>query len=89
MPNDLRLRVGAVVADLPLGGTTQQVADALRRFAAGLGISTEGTTQEQLVRVLEHVRDDVKRRAKAAHLAELEAAQAAGNQSTVDADNDL
>lgn len=89
MPNDLRLRVGAVVAILPLGGTDQQVADALRRFARSLGITSEGTPQEQLTAILEHFRDDVKRRSKAVQTEQKRAEGEAAIAAIVDADNAL
>lgn len=89
MPNDLRLRVGTAEATIPLGGTPAQIATALTRFATSLGIPTTGTPTENLTAILLHVRDDVRRRSKAAHRAELEAANKAAIEATLAADDDV
>lgn len=91
MASDLRIRVGGVTAALTVGSsiTDQQVGQALLRYARSLGISTEGTNQEQLTRILQHWVDDVKRRAKEMQRAEDAAQRAATLEATLEADNNL
>lgn len=89
MPQDLRIRVGTEVAQVTLGGTAQQVAAALTRFATSLGIPVDGTPTENLTAVLTHIVDDVRRRSKAAQTAEKQAVSNALIQQEVDADHPL
>lgn len=89
MPQDLRLRVGNEVATIPLGGTPVQVAAALTRFAVSYGIPINGTPTENLTAILEHVRDDVRRRSKEVQTAEKSAIADATIQQEVEADNPL
>lgn len=89
MPQDLRLRVGSEVAQITLGGTAQQVADALTRFATSLGIPITGTATEKLTAVLEHIRDDVRRRSKAIQAADLRATNEATIAQQIETDNPL
>lgn len=89
MASDLRLRVGAATALLTFNATDAQVADALRRFARSLGITIDGTPQEQLMAILEHFRDDVVRRSKAVQTAEKRAEGEAAIVAVVDAENAL
>lgn len=89
IPNDLRLRVGNEVAQITLGGTPQQVADALTRFATSMGIPTTGTPTENLTAILEYIKDEVKRRSKDTQRAQLRAANEAAITQQVEADNAL
>lgn len=89
MPQDLRVRVGVEVATITLGGTPQQVAAVLERFAIRMGIPVTGTATEKLTAILEYIRDEVKRYSKEAHRAELRAANEAGIETTVESDNAL
>lgn len=89
MASDLRLRIGAASAMITFGGTDQQVADALERFAVSLGIPNTGTATERLTAILEHLRDEVKRRSKDAQRASLRAANEAAIEQTVEQDNAL
>lgn len=89
MASDLRIRVGGTTALLTFGGTDQQVADALHRFALSLGIPTEGNAQTQLMAIAEHIRDDIKRRSKAVQTTEKRAVADATITAEVDADNPI
>lgn len=89
MPQDLRLRVGIEVATITLGGTPAQVAAALERFARSLGITINGTPQENLTAILEHFKSDVKTRSKAVQAAEKRLVSEAQIAAEVDADNPL
>lgn len=87
MASDLRIRIGGATATITFGATDQQVADVLRRYARSLGISIDGTAQENLTAILEHIRDDVRRRAKAAQVREEKATSDAAIEAQADADN--
>lgn len=89
MPQDLRVRVGVEVATITLGGTPQQVAAVLERFAVRRGIPITGTATENLTAILEYVREEVKRYSKEEHRAQLNAANAAAIEVTVETDNTL
>lgn len=89
MAGSIAITVGATTYSLPINGTNAQIAAALTRYARSLGISTSGTNEQNMTAILEHVRDDIRRRSKAIQLADLAAAQAAANRATVDADNTL
>lgn len=89
MPEDLRIRVGNLVATVPLGGTPAQIGAALSRFATSLGIPINGTPTENLVAILEHWRQEAKTRSKQVQRQELLAAQVAQIESTVENDNPL
>lgn len=89
MASDLRIRVGSASATITFAATDQQMAEALRRYARRLGIATNGTANENLTAILEHIRDDVRRIAKAEQAAELRAANEATILSTVESDNGL
>lgn len=91
MPNDLRLRVGAATATVTLNPALSdaQVANALRRYARSLGISIDGTPQENLTAILQHWVDDVRRRSKAVQLMDLAAERSIADAATVEADNPL
>lgn len=87
MAEDLRLRVGNEVATISFAGGAAKVAAVLERFAASLGIPTTGTPTENLTAILEHVRDDAKRRSKEVQRAELRQANEATITATVESDN--
>lgn len=94
MSSTLTLKVGNVTAAISLNGasgqtTDMQVGAALTRYAESLAIPLEGSTQENLTAILEHIRDEVKRRAKIAQWAALRAADDAAHRATVESDNDL
>lgn len=89
MASDLRLRVGGATAMITFAATDQQVADALRRYARRLGIPVNGTANENLTAILEHIRDDVRRIAKEVQAAELRAANETTIQATVESENGL
>lgn len=89
MASDIRLRVGNVTALLTLGGTDQQIAQALTRYATSLGIPLNGTPTENLTAVLEHIRSDVKARAKQVQAAEKRVISEATIAAEVEADNPL
>lgn len=89
MASDLRIRVGNASATLVINATDQQVAEALRRYAQSLGIPLEGTANQQLGAVLEHWRDEVRRKSIQMLLAELDAASSAANRATAEAENQL
>lgn len=89
MPQDLRIRVGVEVAQITFGGTPQQVAAALTRFATSLGIAINGTPTENLTAILEHMRDDVKRRSKAVQIASDLAVAQVAIEATAETENPL
>lgn len=91
MSSQISLKVGNVTATLPIGAnvTDAQVAQALTRYAASLGIPVDGTAQQNLTAVLAHVVDDIRRRSKTQQLTELRAAQDVANQAAADADTQL
>lgn len=87
MPNDFRIRAGSLVATYTFPGTDIQWAAILRRFARSLGISIEGTNQENLQAILDHYKDDTIRGSKAVQLAEKRAAAEAQLLAEVEIDN--
>lgn len=89
MSSQISIKVASVTATVTLAATDQQVAAALTRYATSVGIPTTGTPTENLTAIIVHIVEDIKRRAKAAQIAELRAAQDADNQATVDSDNAL
>jgi len=89
MAGNISITIGSNTFTLPLAATNAQIGSALTRYARSLGISTAGTNAESMTAILEHIRDDIRRRSKDAQLADIEAAQDAANQATVDADNPL
>jgi hypothetical protein len=89
MASDIRLRVGGVTVTRVLGGTDQQVGDALRRYAQGLGIDTTVTAQEWGSALLEYWVDEARRRSRALRLKEIEAAQAVANQQLAESETPL
>jgi hypothetical protein len=89
MPNDLTLRVGNDTATHTFPGTAAQVRASIVRICKSLGISTEGTPDEVGTRLLDHIVDDLQRRAEAASIAELEAAQRVANAAAAKAENPL
>lgn len=89
MASDLRLRVGNTTATITFGGTDQQVANALRRFATSLGISLEGTPTENLEAILLHFKDDVKTRAKEVHARELRQANEESIRNAVESEGSI
>lgn len=88
---DIRLRVGAATATVTINPALSdaQIASALRRYARSLGIAVDGTPQENLTAIAQHWLDDVRRRSRAVHLADLAAERAASDAATVDGDNAL
>ncbi|MES2934313.1 MAG: hypothetical protein V4805_12600 [Pseudomonadota bacterium] len=89
MPQDLRIRVGVEVATITINGTAQQVAAALERYASSQGITITGTATENLTAILEHIKVEVRRRSKEVQKAQLEAANAAAIEATVELDNPI
>lgn len=94
MASDLRIRIGNVSAMISLNGSVgnvsdAQVADALRRFATSLGIPITGTPTENLTAILEHIKDDVKRRSRQTQRSELTIQYEQTIIAQIDADNDL
>lgn len=89
MPQDLVLRCGADVATHTFSGTATQVRTSIVRICLSLGISTSGTPAEVGGRLLAHIVDDLKRRAEAVSVLELETAQKATNAQTAKTDNPL
>lgn len=94
MASDLRVRVGNVTAMISLNGPDGQFSDAqvaavLTRFANSLGIPISGTAQENLTAVLLHIKDDVRRRAKAVDVAERKAVSDAEIETEANAENNL
>lgn len=92
MASDLRIRIGGATATITLNGangefTDQQVADVLRRYARSLGIAIDGTAQENLTAILEHIRDDVRRRARGAQAREAKATSDAAIEAQAETDN--
>lgn len=83
------MRIGNEVATIAIGGTPQQIGAALERFATSLGISLEGTPTEDMTRILEYVKDDIKRRSKQVQAAEKRVVSEATIQQEVEADNPL
>lgn len=89
MPQDLVLRVGSDVATYTFPGTAAQVRQSIVRICKSLGISTEGTPAEVGQRLLAHIVDDLKQRAEAQSVQELEAAQRVTNVAQAKTDNPL
>lgn len=89
MASDIRIRIGAVSATLAINGSDQQTADALRRYARSLGIPINGTAQENLIAILEHWRDEVRRVSKQVQVAEADAVSHAANVAQAESDNPL
>lgn len=86
---DIRLRVGAATATLTFNATDAQVAATLRRFARNVGVSVEGTNQEQLTAILEYIRDDVRSRSITVQVADAREANEATIRTQAEADNVL
>jgi hypothetical protein len=89
MPQRLILEVGADSAIHIFPGTATQVRASIVRICKSLGISTEGTPQQVGERLLAHIVDDLRRRAEAQSVAELEAAQKATIATQAKTDNPL
>lgn len=89
MASDLRLRVGGATALLTFNATDAQVAAILRRFARNVGISVEGTPQEQLVAILTYLRDDVRARSITVQVADAREANEETIRQQAEADNAL
>lgn len=89
MPQDLTVRVGIHVGTITFGGTPAQVADVLERFALRVGIPIVGTATENLVAILEYFRDEVKGKSKEEHRAQLNAANSAAIEATIEVDDVL
>lgn len=89
MPQDLVLRCGNDVATYTFSGSATQVRQSIIRICRNLGISTEGTPAEVGTRLLAHMVDDMKRRAEAVSLQDLEAAQRVTNAAAAKSDNPL
>lgn len=81
--------MGIEVGTITFPGTAQQVADQLQDLAASLGIPTNGTATENLVAILEHVRDDAKRRTRAVRKARKQTASEAQIEAELDQENAL
>lgn len=91
MASDIRLRVGNVTVLRPLGEgfTDQQIGDALKRTAQSLGINTESSAQQWGGELVDYWVDDARKRAKALRLREIEAGQAAANDTQAEQDTPL
>lgn len=91
MSSQISLKVGNVTATLPIGAnvTDQQVAQALTRYAAGLGIPVNGSAQENLTAILAHIVDSIRRRAKAQQVADATTAAQAAIIAQAESDNAL
>lgn len=89
MPQDLVLRCGADVAVHTFPGTAAQVRASIVRICKSLGISIAGTPAEVGERLLAHIVDDLRRRAEAATVQELEAVQRDANITQAKSDNPL
>lgn len=89
MASDIRIRIGAVSAMVTLNASDAQVAAALTRYAASLGIPTTGTPTENLTAILVSIIDEIKRRSKQQQANELRAANEAAIQSAVESENAL
>lgn len=84
MPEDLRLRIGPEVGTILLTGTPAILSATLNDFFEEMGMSLEGTNEEKMVRLLEHLREYVRIRAKARRKKKKDAA----NELTVTAEVD-
>lgn len=83
------MRVGNDTATHVFIGSAAQVRASIARICRSLGISTEGTPAEVGTRLLAHIVDDLKRRAEAQSVMEVEVAQRAANQQQAKVDNPL
>lgn len=87
MPEDLRIRIGAVEATIPLSGTPAQISAALTRYARSLGIPVNGTAVGNLTAILTHWKNEVRQRSIQVQVADAEAAAKAALIATADSDN--
>lgn len=89
MPQNIILNVGADSATHTFPGSAAAVRASIVRICRSLGISTDGTPAEVGQRLLDHIVDDMLRRAKAASIREIQQAQSAANQQQAIADNPI
>lgn len=89
MPNDIRIRASTLVSTYTFTGTDAQFAAILTRFARSLGISIEGTNQQNLDAIRDHYVDETRRGSKAIQAADIRAANEATIAQQVETDNPL
>lgn len=89
MPEDIRLRLGVVVANKTLNGTPAKIGLVIERFMQRMGIPITGVAQTDMEAYLQHWIDETKRVSKEVQTAELYAEQQATIKSVVDIDNDF
>lgn len=86
---DLRLRVNGAVALISFNATEEKTERILRRYARSLGIPTNGTAEENLTAILEHIRDDVSRRAMSVQVRDEKATADAAIEAQAEQDNEI
>lgn len=91
MSSQISLKVGATTATVPIGAniTDAQIGQALTRYAASLGIPTNGTNLENLTAVLTHIVDNIKRRSKQVQVSDATTTAQTSIIATAEAENNL
>lgn len=91
MSSQIVLKVGPTSGTVTIGAgiTDAKVGAALTRYATSLAIPVTGDAQTDLIAVLNHFVDLVKRRSTQAQVSAAQAASLAMAQSQADSDNNL